>query len=188
MAEGKLAAQCIDAWLRGEAFPDRRHKFETRLARLTAGEVCDFCEGYPDTPRIDDRVAVADLSEEAARREAERCLDCDCPALDHCGLHHYAAMYDCDAQRFRGSERRFEGRIVGDGVVLELGKCILCGICVTLAREAEDAVGLAFLSRSIDTRIGPPPGVSLHDALGSAAQACADACPTGAFTLNRHVL
>ena len=48
------------------------------------------------------------------RREAERCLGCDCPALDTCGLHHYAAMYHCDAHRFRGSERHFEGRITGD--------------------------------------------------------------------------
>lgn len=186
VAEGKLAAQCIDAWLRGVTLPDRRHKFETRLARLTSGEMCDFCQGYPDTPRIDDDVAAEDLTAEQARREAERCLNCDCEALDSCLLHHYAAMYHCDAQRFRGSERRFEGRIVGDGVTLELGKCILCGICVQLTREADDAVGLSFLGRSIETRIGPPPGVELERAFGSAAHHCAAACPTGAITLDRH--
>jgi ferredoxin len=183
VAEGKLVAQCIDAWLRGVTLPDRRHKFETRLARLTAGELCDFCEGYPETPGLDRGIPTEDLSDEQARREAERCLNCDCEALDSCLLHHYAAMYHCDAQRFRGSERRFEGRIVGDRVVLELGKCILCGICVQMAREAEDAVGLALLGRSMKTRIGPPPGVTLDQALGSAARRCAKACPTGAITL-----
>jgi ferredoxin len=183
VAEGKLVAQCIDAWLRGVTLPDRRHKFETRLARMTAGELCDFCDGYPDTPGLDRCIPAEDLSDELARREAERCLNCDCEALDSCLLHHYASMYHCDAQRFRGSERRFEGRIVGDRVVLELGKCILCGICVQLAREAEDAVGLSFLGRSMETRIGPPPGVTLDQALGSAARRCAEACPTGAITL-----
>jgi ferredoxin len=187
VAEGKLVAQCVDAWLRGVTLPDRRHKFETRLARLTAGELCDFCDGYPDTPRIDDGLQADDLTDEQARREAERCLNCDCDALDVCLLHHYAAMYHCDAQRFRGNERRFEGRIEGDGVVLELGKCILCGICVQLARETDDAIGLAFLGRSLETRIGPPPGVSLDQALGSSARRCAEACPTGAITIERSV-
>lgn len=185
VAEGKLAAQCIDAWLRGITLPDRRHKFETRLARLTAGELCDFCDGYPDTPGLDRSIPADDLSDEQAKHEAERCLNCDCEALDSCLLHHYAAMYHCDAHRFRGRERSFEGRIAGDGVVLELGKCILCGICVQLAREAEDAAGLAFLSRSMETRIGPPPGVTLDRALGSSARRCAEACPTGAITLER---
>ena len=183
VAEGKLAAQCIDAWLRGVTLPDRQHKFETRLARLTAGELCDFCEGYPTTPRIDAELSVKELTDEQAQGEAKRCFGCDCPALDTCRLHHYAAMYHCDAHRFRDRDRRFEGRIVGDEVVLELGKCILCGICVQLAREADDAVGLSFLGRSIETRIGPPPGATLDQALGSAAGPCAAACPTGAIVL-----
>ena len=183
VAEGKLAAQCIDAWLRGVDVPDRRHKFETRLARLTAGELCDFCEGFPDTPRLDDRLRVEDLSEDLIRREAERCLHCDCPALDTCRLHYFAAAYQCDAQRFRTTDRHFEKRIVGKGVVLETGKCILCGICVQIARETPDAAGLAFLGRSIETRIGPPPGATLDQSLGSAARRCANACPTGAITI-----
>ncbi|MGI9429840.1 MAG: FAD-dependent oxidoreductase [Bythopirellula sp.] len=186
VAEGKLVAQCIDAWLCGRTIPDRRHKFETRLAKLTAGELCDFCEGSPNTLRIDDQLRSADLSDQQARDEANRCLDCDCSALDTCGLHHYAAMYQCDAHRFRGSERHFEGRIEGDNVVLEPGKCILCGICVQLSCAADDAVGLAMLGRSIESRIGPPPGVRLDQALGSASRACADACPTGAITLRRQ--
>lgn len=183
VAEGKLAATCIDAWLCNLLMPDRRHTFETRLARLTSGELCDFCNGFPDTPRLDERLAVDELTDDKLRREAERCLQCDCTAVDSCLLHRYAALYHCDADRFRLTGRRYEGRITGRGVVLELGKCILCGICVQLARDAADAQGLAFLGRSLETRIGPPPGVTLDDALGSAARACAAACPTGAITL-----
>lgn len=184
VAEGKLAAQCIDCYLRGTPVPDRRHIFETRLARLTSGELCDFCEGHPNTPRLDQGLRADQLTEELARREAQRCLDCDCSALATCKLHHYAAMYHCDAQRFRGGERRFEGRIVGSTVTLESGKCILCGICVQLTAAAPDAAGLAILGRSMETRIAPPPGISLDDAMGSAARACAEACPTGAIVLS----
>ena len=165
--------------------PDRRHKYETRLAKLTAGELCDFCEGSPNTLRIDEAIRIEDLTDQQARAEAERCLDCDCSALDTCGLHHYAARYQCDAHRFRGSERHFEGRIEGENVILEPGKCILCGICVQLSCAADDAVGLAILGRSMETRSGPPPGVSLDQALGSTARACAEACPTGAIAMER---
>jgi len=183
VAEGKLAAECIDAWLRGLAMPDRRHSFETRLARLTSGELCDFCSGYPTTPRISDPMRADELTEDQVRLEAGRCLECGCAALDTCRLHHYAALYRCDARRFHGSGRRYEGRNAADGVALEPGKCILCGICVQLTRAASDAKGLALLGRSIETRVGPPPGVSLTQALGTAAQACAEACPTGAIAL-----
>lgn len=185
VAEGKLAAECIDCFLRGVAPPDRRRAYETRLARLTAGELCDFCDGYPATPRVDSQELARGLTDDAARREAQRCLECDCSALASCLLHHYAAMYECDAQRYRGAGRRFEGRIVGREVVLELGKCILCGVCVQLAEEAADAAGLTFLGRSMEMHIGPSPGVTLDEALGGAAQACADACPTGAIVRER---
>ncbi len=183
VAEGKLAAACLDAWLRDAVVPDRRATFETRLAKLTSGELCDFCDGFPDTMRMDDRLRPEQVTDAIAQGEAQRCLECGCAALDSCRLHHYAALYHCDAQRFRGSERRFEGRISGDGVTLELGKCILCGICVDLARQAPDAAGLAFLGRGLETRIGPPPGVTIGQALGSSARECAAACPTGAITL-----
>jgi NADH dehydrogenase/NADH:ubiquinone oxidoreductase subunit G len=72
--------------------------------------------------------------------------------------------------------------------VLEQGKCILCGICVQLAHEADDAVGLAVLGRSMEIRIGPPPDVDLSRALGSAARRCAEACPTGALTLTSELI
>lgn len=183
VAEGKLAATCIDCWLKGAPPPDRRRAFETRLARLTNHELCDFCDGYPETPRADPVLLADQLSEAAAQAEAARCLQCDCSALANCQLHHYASMYDCDAKRFRGDGRPFEGRIVGEHVTVELGKCILCGICVQIADEAEDAAGLEFLGRSTETRLGPPHGYTIDQALGSAAQQCAEACPTGAIVL-----
>ena len=183
VAEGKLAAGCIDCWLRGQPPPDRRRAFETKLARLTAGELCDFCEGAPVTPRVSSAQLAEGLTEDLAKMEAERCLHCDCEALETCGLHRYAEQYGCNAQRFRGTGRRYEGRIVDGHVTLEPGKCILCGICVDMTKDAPDAVGLTFLDRSLQMRIGPPHGVSLRDAFGSVAPGCAAACPTGAIVV-----
>jgi NADH dehydrogenase/NADH:ubiquinone oxidoreductase subunit G len=114
-----------------------------------------------------------------------RCLHCDCPALENCQLHHYAALYDCNARRFHGDGRRYEGKIADETVVLESGKCILCGICIEITRKTPGAAGLAFLGRSTQSRIGPADGCTLSEALGFAAQQCVEACPTGAFTLRQ---
>ncbi len=181
VAEGKLAAECIDGWLRGAPPPDRRKAFESRLARLTNQELCDFCEGAVPAPRVDSRLLEDNVSDDVVRHQAERCLECDCRALAGCLLHHYAAMYDCDAHRYRGEGRRYEGRLSGENVTLEHGKCILCGICVQLAAAAPDAAGLAVVHRGVATRVAPPPGVTIDVALGSAAQQCAAECPTGAI-------
>ncbi len=169
VAEGKLAAECLDGWLRGAPPPDRRKAYETRLARLTNQELCDFCDGAIPTPRVDSRLLEGDAAEPFVRQEAERCLECDCRALANCLLHHYAAIYDCDAQHYRNEGRQFEGRLVGERVALEYGKCILCGICVQLAAASPDAEGLAIIQRGIATRIAPPTGVTLDAVLGSAA-------------------
>ncbi|MCA9239551.1 MAG: (2Fe-2S)-binding protein [Planctomycetales bacterium] len=88
VAEGKLAAECIDNWLKGAAPPDRRKAFESRLARLTNQELCDFCDGAAPTPRLDGNVLEGEASDEAAQQEAQRCLECDCRALANCLLHH----------------------------------------------------------------------------------------------------
>jgi NADPH-dependent glutamate synthase beta subunit-like oxidoreductase len=186
VAEGKLAAESIDCWLRGEHPPDRRRAFESRLARLTSGELCSFCTGSSTTPRVDARILAAGLTEELARQEAERCLHCECEALPNCRLHHYAAAYQCDARRFRDHPRPFEEPIVGEKVRLESGKCIACGICVQIAAAAPAAVGLAIVGRSLQLRVVPPPGVTLDDAFGEVAQQCAEACPTGAIVLQPH--
>lgn len=186
VAEGKFAAECIDATLVNRPLPDRRRAFESRLQRMTAGELCDFCAGEPERSRMEDRLLDAQLSEPSVRREASRCLHCDCSALGHCKLHHYAEAYDCDARRFAGDGQRFRGRITGQHVTLEIGKCICCGICVQIAAATPDARGIAVLGRSTAIRIAPPPGVTLDEAFGSAARRCAEACPTGAISVGPH--
>lgn len=184
VAEGKLGAECVDSFLTSRPLPDRRRAFESRLARMTAGELCDFCEGAPIAPRAETSALVGDVSDEVVQLEASRCLHCDCEALENCLLHHYAEQYDCDARRFAGPGQQYRGRLEGRGVQLEIGKCIACGICVQIAAATPDAGGLALWGRSTAIRVAPPEGVSLEAALGSSARRCAEACPTGAITVD----
>ena len=63
----------------------------------------------------------------------------------------------------------------------ESGKCIACGICVTLTREMGEDLGLAFIGRGFDVRVGVPFDAPLKDALRQAARRCVTHCPTGAL-------
>jgi NADH dehydrogenase/NADH:ubiquinone oxidoreductase subunit G len=67
--------------------------------------------------------------------------------------------------------------------VFEPGKCILCGLCVQITTEAREPLGLSFIGRGFDLRIGVPFDDSMDRALKTTAARCADACPTGAIAL-----
>jgi NADH dehydrogenase/NADH:ubiquinone oxidoreductase subunit G len=90
--------------------------------------------------------------------------------------------------RFRIGERRPLRRILQHpGVVFEPGKCIKCGICVRITAREEEQLGLAFLNRGYDLRVGVPFGEQLSRALERSAELCVRACPTGALAFRRRV-
>jgi len=66
-------------------------------------------------------------------------------------------------------------------VVFEPGKCILCGICVKLTEMAREPLGLTFIGRGFDVRIGAPLNASIEEALKKTADECVKHCPTGAL-------
>jgi NADH dehydrogenase/NADH:ubiquinone oxidoreductase subunit G len=67
------------------------------------------------------------------------------------------------------------------GVVFEPGKCILCGICVKLAEMAKEPLGLTFIGRGFDVKIGAPFDASVEQGLQKVAEECIKHCPTGAL-------
>jgi NADH dehydrogenase/NADH:ubiquinone oxidoreductase subunit G len=66
-------------------------------------------------------------------------------------------------------------------IVYEPGKCIRCGLCIAVCREAGEPIGLAFKGRGFDVEVGVPFEHSLTDAMLSSAARCAAVCPTGAL-------
>lgn len=108
---------------------------------------------------------------------------CDCTKRDICRLRKYAAAYGADAGRYRGVRRKLARQYHHPEVAYEPGKCILCGICIQLARQAGEPLGLTFVGRGFDVRVDVPFDEALEAALRTAARRCAGACPTGALTL-----
>ena len=66
-------------------------------------------------------------------------------------------------------------------VIYEPGKCIDCGICIEIATQAGEQLGLTFVGRGFDVRVAVPFEATLAEGLRQAAAQCVAACPTGAL-------
>jgi NADH dehydrogenase/NADH:ubiquinone oxidoreductase subunit G len=117
----------------------------------------------------------------SAAAEAARCLHCDCRAATTCKLRKYSAMYGADPRRFKAERRRYEQDIRHAEVLFEPGKCIDCGLCVQITAAGGEPLGLTYIGRGFDVRIGVPLGHSAAEALRKVAAECVAACPTAAI-------
>jgi ferredoxin len=171
VANGKAAAREMARLLEGRA-NDGTPGFDSRIGRLRESELQELTGNCPS--------AVSEYGD--ARREAARCLHCDCRKPVSCRLRQYAARYGADASEFPAGERDHVQLVGRTGaVVFEPGKCIKCGLCIEVARQYGEPLGLAFIGRGFNTRITVPFGEELGEGLQRAAKACVEICPTGAL-------
>jgi predicted molibdopterin-dependent oxidoreductase YjgC len=121
------------------------------------------------------------FTEDQARLEAERCMHCDCRAIQNCRLRDAGRKAQARTSQYRGDRRPFEQQVHPGNVLYEPGKCIACGLCVQIAREAGEALGLTFIRRGFNVRVAVPFDGTLGDGLRRVAAKCIQACPTGAL-------
>lgn len=183
VADGHEAALAIDQFLSGQKVVGRPKPFSVRMGKLDETEMALMVATAGQCER---REPAADVSPEQAAEQAARCLHCDCRSLENCKLRHYAAVYGADAHRFHAPRKPAE-RIEHRHVIFEPGKCIACGLCIQIAARAGEPLGLTFVGRGFDVRIGVPFNRSLDEALTKAARACVEACPTAALALQTQL-
>lgn len=176
-ADGKEAAEAIHQFLSGQTVTGFPEPFSVRMGRVSEKELSVFLPLASVAPR---RELPADDSDWAAE-QAGRCLHCDCRARDACKLRTYAARYGADAKHYAGQRRAFEQQAQPSGVIYEPGKCIGCGLCVQIAARAGEPLGLTFIGRGFNVRVGVPFDRSIDEALQRVAAECIAACPTGAI-------
>lgn len=205
VADGKAAAGRLDAFLRGadEAGEETGATemridlgYTTRMGRLDTDVVRAMAPGASEAPRLSLPQIDANLTQSTGRAqsegrlslsqvqaEASRCAHCDCDAACDCRLREYAMRYDADAKRYRGPIGRPTAvRIEHPHVRYEPGKCIACGLCVQIASREREGLGLTFVGRGFDVCIDSPWSHTLAEALRETADACCEACPTGALS------
>jgi NADPH-dependent glutamate synthase beta subunit-like oxidoreductase len=213
VADGKEAAVSIGQYLSGRLITGATRAFNTHIGKLKDGEIEKFIAGASKSPRVTPAQKGYGFTDEQARKEAARCLHCDCRKAQTCKLRQYAYDYGARPARYKGERRAFvqhvqsrtncrlgkdsalpEVQVGGSGsigagdVIYEPGKCIDCGLCIQIASEAGETLGLTFIGRGFNVRVAVPFGRSIAEGLKRVAGQCVAACPTGAlaFKLNRE--
>ncbi|MBQ8827982.1 MAG: FAD-dependent oxidoreductase [Clostridia bacterium] len=121
------------------------------------------------------------FDEEAAKKEAERCLECGCRDYFECKLIKYADRYNADCTRVAG-EKHTRPAVETKYIVREPSKCILCGLCVRTCEEVMGITALGLVGRGFDTVVMPEMGLALDSTQCSHCGLCVSVCPTGALS------
>jgi ferredoxin len=185
VGQGKEVAFSIWQYLNGQPVKGEPRTFNSRFGKLVTEEFAEYLKDSVRTPRIfPDGGYSSGFSEKEAVDEAERCMHCDCRAVNDCRLRQYSHQYDADQRRFKTSERRRMTRLNTHTLLIyEPQKCIKCGICVRLAEKYGETFGFTYIGRGFDVEVGVPFNDELSRALTQTAQKVAEGCPTGAIEL-----
>ena len=182
VADGKEAAGVISQYLAGGPITPVARPFASRMGRLADEELEAFLGRAAPVPRRElDPSAADSLSLPVVSEQAHRCMACGCVAEGDCRLERYAAMYGADPGRLESQRRPFVLINRESSVVYEPGKCIRCELCIQIAAQSKEALGLSFVGRGFDVVVGVPFDGTMEEALGDVADQCIAACPTGAL-------
>jgi ferredoxin len=180
-AQGKDVAVSILQFLKGEAVTGVTKRFNSSFGKLLQSEYSEYLkEASSDKRQITNE--NEGFSTEMAKKEADRCMHCDCRKADNCLLRDYSDAYHASKNRFNFVQRKqLTKNLQHELIVYEPGKCIKCGICVRLTSKYKEKFGFTFIGRGFDVEIKVPFNESLNKALEKTAIIVCDACPTGAL-------
>lgn len=195
VAAGKLAAVSMDQHLRGQKVTGAPEAVNIMMGKLDEDELAIMLREIEQAPRapmphlpMEKRRTTFEEVELGftptdAQRESKRCLGCGCGKAIPCRLRALATEYGVDPARFVGERRHFARDTSHPDIIFEPGKCILCGVCVEVARQAGEEVGLSFFGRGFQAGVAVPFDRPMAEALKKSARRAAELCPTGAIML-----
>lgn len=181
VADGKQAAGMMDLYLSGQELREGRKEFNSRLGELVDEEWRQFAAWVPAGERVEPENHEVGLRGDEARREAARCLHCDCRKKKNCKLRQLSTEHSPSQNAYKGRRRSFS-RQCGESLVLyESGKCISCGLCVQVLADRPEAV--TFAGRGFTMKLTGSLDEPIVNITPQQARECIRICPTGAWGL-----
>ncbi len=187
VGQGKEVAFSVWQYLNQLPVKGEPRMFNSRFGKLVSDEFTEYLKESVVAKRTyPAKGGHAGFSSEEAVAEANRCLRCDCRAIDDCKLRIYADRYQADQRRFKTSERRKITKAnQHSSIIYEPQKCIKCGICVRLTEKDKERFGFTYIGRGFDVEVGVPFNEEMEHALTDTALKVAKGCPTGAIELKK---
>ncbi|MFN8206044.1 MAG: 2Fe-2S iron-sulfur cluster-binding protein [Bacteroidales bacterium] len=186
-AQGRNAAQSVILFLEGKTAEPKERKFNSRFEKLFPEEFSVYLQESVHDNRYSPSEHIRGFTVEEVRKEAARCMHCDCRKIDECKLRDYCDEYKADRRKYLTGERnkmlKFDQH---EFVIYEPEKCIRCGLCIDITVKENEATGLAFFGRGFDVRMNVPFRDSFSAALTHTAIKCVENCPTGSLSFKHN--
>lgn len=188
IGEANRCVLSIDAYLNGEDIETRVPYISRRDEELIDFQSKEKCPArkpqvLPAAERKNnfDEVCLG-YTEEDAKAEASRCLECGCKEYYKCKLLSVAQRYDIHPERFKGEMPQKYTADSNEFIERNSAKCILCGLCVRSCKEVMNISAIGLLGRGFKTEVAPAFNLPLDQTKCTNCGLCVELCPTGALT------
>lgn len=115
---------------------------------------------------------------------ASHCRDCTvCRKNGKCRLQELAMRFGVDKIRFKNTRKNPPIDRSSKAIVIDPGKCILCGDCVRMCNEVQNVGAIDFTFRGSNMIVSPAFGKCLAETNCVSCGQCSAVCPTGAIVI-----
>ena len=188
IGEADRCAKVVDAYLKGESFETRVPYISKRdestidySSREKQNQIVAKVLPADERKNSFDEVSLG-MTEEEAKAEASRCLECGCREYYKCKLLNVAQRYDIKPERFKGEMPQKYSENSNEFIDRNTAKCILCGLCVRACKEVMNLSSIGLLGRGFTTNVAPAFNLPLNETNCTNCGLCVSVCPTGALT------